>query len=474
MKITLRCAFMLLSTLFLATSCLNTDDTEYTYYNDTAITAFSLGTLNRYYIGKTKYTDEDSTYKTTVTGSDYEFYIDQTENKIYNNDSLPKGTDAAHVICSVSSKNSGVVIIKYQDTEGEDSLAYYSSSDSVDFSVPREFRVYASDGSAYRSYTVNVNVHEEEPDSFKWNVCSAVDGFKTLAGMKAVSLNGKVLLLGSDGSKTTVYSTDINDGKSWTKVSESLGADAYKNTAVLGEKLYSVSDGSLVSTSDGTSWTEVGPFSNDRLLGAGSKKLYAKTADGKIAASADNGATWTNEDMDGTEAQMPVDALSLAALPVATNDSTENIVLAGLRDLSVNSTDTAAVIWGKVEEYETDAETNRWVRYESEGGYELPSFANVTMIKYGSVLLALGGSPQGGASSQGFTYLYISEDKGLTWHTDTEYVLPENFSNGTSDTFAVTADNENVLWIICGGTGQVWRGRLNKLGWKTWQTSFTK
>ena len=70
--------------------------------------------------------------------------------------------------------------------------------------------------------------------------------------------------------------------------------------------------------------------------------------------------------------------------------------------------------------------------------------------------------------------VYVSQDNGLTWHTDDSYVMPEGFTNGTSNTFAITVDDENCLWIICGGNGQVWRGRLNKLGWADNQTSFTK
>ena len=27
-------------------------------------------------------------------------------------------------------------------------------------------------------------------------------------------------------------------------------------------------------------------------------------------------------------------------------------------------------------------------------------------------------------------------------------------------------DDDNYLWLICEGTGQVWRGRVNKLGWE--------
>lgn len=481
MKMTIRSVFMFLAALVLATSCLNTDETEYTYYNDTALTAFSLGTVNRYYLTKKKYackedgvTKEDSLVKKTVTGSSYEFYIDQSANKIYNNDSLPQGSDAEHIICSVSSQNSGIIIIKYTSVEGEDSLAYYSSSDSIDFTTPREFRVYANDGSAYRSYEVKVNVHEEDPDSFRWNNCATVADFTGLTGMKAACVGGKMLVFASKGGQTTVHTTGCKDGKTWSKEAETLDSAAYKNIAVLGGTLYTVSGGNLLSTTDGASWTEEQPFSHARLLGAGEHKLYALTAEGGITASADNGATWEDEVLDGDAAQFPADSISLATLPVNTNSGTENIVLVGLRDMTENPNDTAAVVWGTVEEYGNGVEAQPWVFYQSEGGYSLPALANVSMTRYGNVLVALGGSPQGKAQTAGYTYLYMSKDKGITWLPETDYVLPKGFTNGTSDIFALAAGDNNILWIICGDTGQVWRGRLNRLGWKVYYPDLTE
>ena len=108
----------------------------------------------------------DSVYKETYTGSSYVFTIDQLQREIYNPDSLPLHTDPAHVICTVGTKNSGLLLIKDVDS---DTLRYYQSTDSIDFTHPREFRVYANDGSAYRNYTVKLNVHQEDPDSFRWN-----------------------------------------------------------------------------------------------------------------------------------------------------------------------------------------------------------------------------------------------------------------------------------------------------------------
>ena len=89
----------------------STDDNDVVYYDDTAITSFSLGTMNRYVHTKSS-TGADSVYKTTYSGSNYAFYIDQLTCEIYNVDSLPKGTDAAHVITTISTKNGGTAIWK--------------------------------------------------------------------------------------------------------------------------------------------------------------------------------------------------------------------------------------------------------------------------------------------------------------------------------------------------------------------------
>ena len=102
---------VLFSAIFLFDSCLNDNDNGVVYYNDTAITAFTPGTLNQYLHTKTA-SGKDSVYKKTLTGSKFPFYIDQMKNEIYNPDSLPYGTDAKHVICTITSKNSGVIALK--------------------------------------------------------------------------------------------------------------------------------------------------------------------------------------------------------------------------------------------------------------------------------------------------------------------------------------------------------------------------
>lgn len=67
-------------TISTLSSCLGEND-SYTYYNDAAITNFSLGTLNRYF-HKTRVDGTDSVYKRTLNCSGYTFYIDHENGVI--------------------------------------------------------------------------------------------------------------------------------------------------------------------------------------------------------------------------------------------------------------------------------------------------------------------------------------------------------------------------------------------------------
>ena len=193
MRNKLQVFILLISMAWIASSCLDDNEYEYEYPNDTAITAFSLGTVDRY-VHTLSSKGEDSVYTEDVDGSEYKFYIDQVKKIIYNPDSLPKGCDATRILATISSKNSGVIGIK--DTKS-DSIAAYSSSDSIDFSVPREIRAYNVIGTAYSAYTVTVNVHKEDPDSFGWHTLAQNNAeLAALAQAKAVNVNERIYLFG--------------------------------------------------------------------------------------------------------------------------------------------------------------------------------------------------------------------------------------------------------------------------------------
>ena len=46
----------------------------------------------------------------------------------------------------------------------------------------------------------------------------------------------------------------------------------------------------------------------------------------------------------------------------------------------------------------------------------------------------------------------------------TDATLPSDLDSSITS-FTAFADENGYLWIICGGTGKVWKGKLKKVGW---------
>lgn len=475
----------MLSAVLLAASCLSDDtDNNFTYYNDTAITSFTLGTLKRVVYTKAKSTfddngnPKDSSYTAELDGSAYKFSIDQLAGKIYNTDSLPKGTDTTKVVCNVYSKKSGTIVIK---DAGSDTLRFYNKADSINFGQEREFQVYTTDGTAHRKYMVKINVHSELPDSFAWRDRGNQAAFAAATDMRATAFGERMLVMTTDGSQTTIRSTATTDGATWNVETNApaLDAEAYKNTAVKNGTLYMISGGKLLETNDLKDWTTTdmdGANKPIKLFGAAKTKLYGLTADGNITASSDNGRTWTAEqlaDEDG-KAFIPTENISMASVTTETDKDAERLIITGTRDLGTHTADTAAMVWNKIEEYADGSHNHKWMLLNEENKYRMPALANLQTPAYGGKIIALGGKGQGGSTAKGFGMIYSTQDNGLTWHCDKLIILPESFSNGNSNVFATATDKENCLWIICGNDGKVWRGRLNRLGWKDNDLSFTE
>lgn len=140
--------------LLLLAACANDND-DYTValYSDAALTSFAI-TGGR--VAKT-----DTTWRTlgSTELAACKFRIDQKACEVYNPDSLPYRTDATKLLCAAGTKNNGAVGIE----AGENTIAL-QTTDSIDFSGERHLRVYASDGSQMRRYTVRVNVRQQ-PES---------------------------------------------------------------------------------------------------------------------------------------------------------------------------------------------------------------------------------------------------------------------------------------------------------------------
>lgn len=186
-------------------SCLgDSDSSDTTVYDETAITGISFTTVNRY-IHKTTSAGKDTVYKSTLAVSNYPFAIDQYQRKIYNTDSLPSDCDLKHVIIAVSKSSlSGNVMVKSLTS---DSLYYFNSSDSIDLSQTREFRVFNNNMAKYRAYQVTVNVKKGTGNYFVWE--RMPDDCPDIPA----DINQEVKLeKGNDGS----FRLSLDDGVTWS------------------------------------------------------------------------------------------------------------------------------------------------------------------------------------------------------------------------------------------------------------------
>ena len=444
-------AFIALITATLSlSSCLSSDETTVEYTHDTAITAFSLGSLDRY--TKTT-TGKDTLLKANVTGSDYKFYIDQAQRLrlIYNVDSLPCGVRDTAMLATISSKNNSPILL--MDINKTDSVAaYYSSSDSINFSVPRLIRVYSSDYSAYAEYQVTVNVHKELPYEFKWHELAQNNSqLAAFSDLKAVACGDYIYVFGKTAEGTKVLKSAINNGSAWSSIMMSVGlsSDAYQSAVALDGELYISDGGKVYASADAATWTKVSENADiKQLIGASSKNLYAYTAAG-ISVSEDKGASWKAEKLDTDKAYLPTQNISMNVAGVLSAKDVENVMLLGTRDKALK--DTVATTWLRTVDYANEDGQWNYLEIENNKSGKMPWLDQVITCAADTGFVALGSNGK----------WYKSQDAGLTWKQDAMVVLPAKFA--TDGRFAFCRDKQHYYWII--RNGYVWRGRFNIDGW---------
>jgi hypothetical protein len=446
---------IMVSAVCLLSSCLKDNDDEMTYYDDTAVTAFTLGTLTQQHHTTAKDGITDSVYTTTYNAQSFAFYIDQTKRLIYNTDSLPYGTDASKILTSITTKNGGTVILNLKDKSGSDSLAYYNTKDTLDFTQPMRLRVYNMRNIAFREYTVSVNIHQQTGDEMTWSNCN-VAGLADVADRKMIENNGTMYLFGVKEGKTIGFK---QNGDSYTQLSTSFGIKAYQNVVAMKGCLYILDGNSIMRSADGISWTEMkSPTNLTQLIGASSNKLYALTTNG-IVSSADDGATWDGNVLDDDAANLPTGNICFVCTPIETNAETNSLLIIGTHDGQTK-------IWRKVEENAAGSQDQPWAFYPPDqyNKHPLPILANLQVISYDNVLLALGGD---------FSTFYSSKDQGLTWFATNSYELPSDLSQHETP-FAMTCDSNHMIYITRANETIIRSGRIARLGWDENQTIFTE
>ena len=420
--------FMLLVVAIGVTSCLNSSSSEATLYGEAAITSFNLGNVTRY-VQKT-INGKDSLVKTTLSATTYKFTIDQIQHQIYNTDSLPIGTDVSRALCVIGSRNNSTVF--FVDKTDENILRPYSSLDSVDFSTPRKLEVWSSDMKGHTDYTVKVNVHGQDGSLFVWQKMPVSEVLAQLKDVEAHYWAGTMYLEGRMGDMTQIYRVD---------------------------------DKGLVMMDEETTGKLLPPGMK-RWIGSTSQEVYGLSDDNDLMVSQDGGVTWESDILDDDRHLLPVQDIAFVSYPLYYATNTEYALLVGNRSVGDFPDDKTAMVWRKIVDNDEYTPEGFWSYLEPAGDMALPRMAHMSLVAYDDGILAIGGEDiSEGVFSAPYAQFYQSRDDGITWKYNKSYQLPDGFDeNATSVGMAV--DDDDYLWLFCGGTGQVWRGRLNKLGWQ--------
>ena len=438
----------------LTTAC-NTDNTyDVETSAECIVTGATLGTLPRT-MHTLSSTGEDSTYTVNVSGSYYPLYIDQVENRIYNGDSLPVGTDVTRVTFQRFA-TVGTAAIRSL-VSGTDTT--FSATDSTDFSRERLVTIYSSDGTARREYRISINVHREEADSFRWARPVATNEYLPwLTYMRAAVKDGYLYIFAREREQKVLLKAPTADPSAMTRTPLS-GRDAPDPSTIvaMGGSFYGLLNGKPARTEDGIMWMPLNTtFRPDALVAAGSRTLYA-LSDGQLYASAD-GISWTEEELDEPD-RFPTEQFAWAVIPSRTDPTFEDVLLVGRRDGEV-------VVWKRNIDL-TGGEQFAWNYYPTmtDNPYNCPQLTDATLIAYDEGAVLCGLDADGNMAP-----LYMSRDGGRTWKDD-DVPRPDA---AKPVTLAVTTDADNYIWIVCAGTGEVWRGRFNRLGWADQDVSFTR
>lgn len=432
-------------------SCLDSNEVR-EYSTDTTIHAFSLD---------------------TVHGVDYRFEIDQLNNLIYNPDSMPMDADTL-----IDSIQVDVMKVTWGVTSADTAFAtgvYHNLLPAMNATGNNgvKLEVHAVDGVTVRTYTLQIRVHRQDPDSLTWvnmdTVGDIFSGEVNEGEQKAVALNGDILLYTSPAE---LYRTSgATDEYGWSR-SDVTGlpddADVTSLVAFDGRLYMLAGNDVYVSDAAGVAWTKADGLSGNvvaliadlpanRVMDAEAvlAGICLNDAGARVFCTTADGQTWTLGDE--VPAGFPTDHFYYANY--TTGAGARQVLAVGMPLQSNERT----IPWVSNDGLEWAELTSR-----VEGSW-CPPLDNPFIMYYDDNFYAFGG---------GMDAIYSSAS-GIGWQqVERKFLLPADFAGKRSYTIVVDPtpadvvsadDKRNFIWVIFGGKGtpnEVWRGRLNKLGFE--------
>ncbi|HEY8388202.1 MAG TPA: DUF6242 domain-containing protein, partial [Parasegetibacter sp.] len=413
------------------------------------------------------------------------FTIDHSDFTIYNQDSVPFGTDVSAEVATFTPVPKATVTVG--------SVVQQSGVTVNDFTNPVVYTVTAEDGVTTRQYTVKVNVAKTDPKAVAWQQVTASAGFGSFHDVQAGYYKNKFYVLGSTIGSFSSFTFGVfesTDGINWTRLKAAdnnndsvpmvehgklvtgfkdkmwlLGglkpSDGFSFSAVLNK---------VWSTSDGTNWTvEPDPAQptdrwdirerinavvfQDKLwvIGGNAYPSFGNTN----AFGAAKNDVWNS--VDGQQwTRLTADAGFLPRSAPAVFVYKNKIWMVGGRDNGGNSLNE---IW-------TSSDGQIWTQVTTQT--PPPNRWGHAVVAHNNQLFLIGGENADGVYGD----LWVSEDDGVNWtkvEAGDSRALPANFPKRVFFNAFVA---NNSIWII-GGLGEknegnaytiptdIWKGTLN-------------
>ena len=451
----------LLALPFVLNSC-KSDDEETTEVSDACyISSFSLGSVKRVIYGRTT-AGMDSIYTTTFSASYFPMIINQREQTIENLDSLPIRTQLDKVLVTVEFEHTlewrKAEINNLEDT----TWTTYNKSDSLNLSDSLHFRVLSKDATSSRTYTVKVNVHQQMGDSTNWDSLGILTELMTTTARKVSVWNNKLIILATQADGTLLcIQHPLSANGSWSDQNTIGTAKAIPSTLQQqgNRLLISTSDDKLLESTDAITWTPAGfpALTSMRLVAASDDYVYALSG-GKLYRS--NGITWDEEPLDDEATLLPNDQINSVFYTL--KSGMPRLMLAGSR----TNKDSNATIWAKSWDEGQEAQ-EKWVYYtpNTADKHNCPMLNNLCIVPYDDGLQVLGGRSWDG-EHEALDSIRHSNDHGISWKTyeNNDMLVDKSMQQAarTAQYITATVDKNNFLWIVI--DNQVWRGRINRLG----------
>lgn len=441
----------------LLSSCLGSDnEIDYTIVKNCQIASFQL--------------KHDSVSGLSTT----KFTIDQINGRIFNQDSLPFGTIVDKVVATIgysSSISIGAVQV-IQEAVGD--TIFWNGADSLDYTKPVKIIITAYDGETRKEYDTRLNIHQVVPDSMVWSKLQAALPGTDVTERRVVCLSNEedehYYMYTKESAGYRLYTSKTAEANEWTTVAlTGFPASAVKldQLTVYENVLYlSSADQKLYRSEDGSAWTEVGSApAIVALLGVVREEASIKQESALAAiATVESGSRFVSMNKAGVWQE---GVLVSPDFPVAgyaplsyrlVSQYRECLMIAGGKTASGT---VLSDVWSTMDGL-------NWALLTSDADFGNREGASVAV--YDTTFFMIGGLD---AKGEALKDIYRSKDNGLTWTlSDTLTVMPTDY-NARGYASMIVDGKTNYIYLFGGkeekstkDNGELWRGRINRLGFK--------